>query len=129
MARVVDLRSDTVTLPTEQMYEALREAPLGDDVFRDDPTVNRLEALAAEKMGKEAAIFVASGTQGNITALLSHAPRGTEVILGAASHTYNMEGGGMSVVGGLLPHLVPDDDGCPTAEDVERAIRPRDVHY
>ena len=76
MARVVDLRSDTLTLPTPEMYEALREAPLGDDVLQEDPSVNRLEALAAEKLGKEAGLLVSSGTQGNITALLAHCPRG-----------------------------------------------------
>jgi threonine aldolase len=128
MARTVDLRSDTVTLPSEEMYEALREAPLGDDVFREDATVNRLEALAAEKTGKEAALLVSSGTQGNIVALLAHCPRGSEVILGANCHIYNYEAGGMAALGGLIPRVLSDADGAPRPEDVAAAVRPRDVH-
>src|SRR5205085_11990743 len=121
MARVVDLRSDTLTLPTPEMYEALREAPLGDDVLQEDPSVNRLEALAAEKLGKEAGLLVSSGTQGNITALLAHCPRGGEVICGATSHVYNYEAGGMSYLGGLIPRVVDDSSGCPSPEEVERS--------
>ena len=127
-SRVVDLRSDTLTKPTEEMYEALREAPLGDDVFHEDPTVNRLEAIAAEKTGKEAAMLVSSGTQGNIAALLTHCPRGSEVILGAYTHIYNYEAGGMASMGGLMPRVIPDPDGYPPAAEVEAAIRPHDVH-
>ncbi|MFB0501370.1 MAG: beta-eliminating lyase-related protein, partial [Candidatus Bathyarchaeia archaeon] len=87
--RVVDLRSDTVTLPTEEMLEAIRNAELGDDVFREDPTVNKLEEIAAQKMGKESALLVTSGTQANLVSILSHTKRGDEVILEADSHTYN----------------------------------------
>jgi len=128
MARVVDLRSDTLTMPTDEMYEALRQAPLGDDVFQEDPTVNRLQALAAEKLGKEAALLVTSGTQGNLLALLTHCPRGSEAIVGATSHIYNYEVGGLAALGGILPRVVPDPDGAPTPEDVAAAIRPKDVH-
>ena len=96
----VDLRSDTVTKPTPEMREAMAEAEVGDDVYRDDPTVNRLEAMAAERLGKEAAIFVPSGTMGNLLALLVHCQRGDEVIVGSRSHVYLNEAGGMSALGG-----------------------------
>ena len=93
MDKVIDLRSDTVTQPTPQMREAMAAAPVGDDVYGEDPTINRLEALAAEKVGKEAALFVPSGTMGNLLALLSHTRPGQEVILEANSHIYNYEVG------------------------------------
>jgi threonine aldolase len=96
----VDLRSDTVTKPTPEMREAMAEAEVGDDVYRDDPTVNRLEAQAAEMLGKEASIFVPSGTMGNLLALLVHCQRGDEVIVGSRSHIYLNEAGGMSALGG-----------------------------
>ena len=99
----VDLRSDTVTLPTPEMIEAMARAEVGDDVFGDDPTVNRLEAMAAERMGKEAAVFVPSGTMGNLSAVLSHCQRGDEVILGDQCHTFNYEAGGRRCVGGCAP--------------------------
>jgi threonine aldolase len=98
----IDLRSDTVTLPTPAMRQAMAAAEVGDDVFGDDPTVNRLEALAAETTGKEAALFVASGTMGNLASLLAHCGRGRDVILGDESHIYHYENGGASALGGLV---------------------------
>src|SRR5512146_995364 len=103
----IDLRSDTVTLPTPQMREAMAKAEVGDDVFREDPTVNRLEEMAAERMGKPAALFVASGTMGNLVALLTHCGRGDEVILGDKAHTFVNEVGGLAALGGIQPHTVP----------------------
>jgi len=97
--RIVDLRSDTVTQPTQEMREAMFRAEVGDDVFGDDPTVNRLEAMAAERMGKEAALFVASGTMGNLVALLTHCQRGQEMIVGDQSHTFINEAGGAAALG------------------------------
>ena len=94
--REVDLRSDTVTHPTPEMRQAMAEAEVGDDVFGDDPTVHRLEEMAAERMGKPAAVLVASGTMGNLAAVLSHCQRGDEIILGDQSHTYLNEAGGVS---------------------------------
>ncbi len=127
---MIDLRSDTVTQPTEAMRMAMAEAPLGDDVYGEDPTVNALEALGAELLGKDASLFVPSGTMGNLIALLVHAPRGSEVILGDECHIYHYEQGGASAVGGLVMHPVPTGlDGGLALDDLERAIRPRgDVH-
>src|SRR5829696_249690 len=107
----IDLRSDTVTKPTPEMREAMAEAEVGDDVYRDDPTVNRLEELAANMLGKEAALFVPSGTMGNLLALLVHCQRGDEAIVGDKSHIYLNEAGGMSALGGIQPcpiHNQPD---------------------
>lgn len=126
--RVIDLRSDTVTLPTEEMLEAIKGAKLGDDVYREDPTVNALETLAAEKVGKEAALLVTSGTQGNLVSLLSHTKRGDEVILEAESHIYYYEVGGLSAIGGLIPRPIKGVRGVPNPRDVEAAIRPEDIH-
>jgi threonine aldolase len=105
--KTIDLRSDTVTLPTPAMREAIYRAELGDDVFGEDPTTNRLEKLAAERMGKEAALLVASGTMGNLVCLLTHCGRGDEVILGDQSHTFLYEAGGMSALGGIHPTPSP----------------------
>ena len=99
--RVVDFRSDTVTLPTPEMREAMATADLGDDVYGEDPCVNKLEALAAETMGKEAAVLVTSGTQGNLASVLAHCGRGDEAILGNQSHIYRSEASGTSVLGGV----------------------------
>ena len=99
---MIDLRSDTVTLPTSEMREAIAHAELGDDVYGEDPTVNRLEAMAAAMMGKEAAVLVASGTMGNLIAMLTHCPRGTKAIVGAESHTNLYEAGGASALGGIV---------------------------
>src|SRR3970040_511496 len=102
----IDLRSDTVTKPTPEMREAMAEAEVGDDVYGDDPTLNRLEALAADTLGKEAAVFVPSGTMGNLIALMVHCQRGDEAIVGAQSHIYLNEAGGMSALGGIQAHTI-----------------------
>ena len=126
---IIDLRSDTVTLPTEEMLDAIRNAELGDDVFGEDPTVNRLEKLAAEKMGKEAALLVTSGTQANLISLMSNTKRGDLVILEAESHIYWYEVGGISQIAGLLPWPVKSRVGALAPEDVEAAIRPKNIHF
>ncbi|MEE9216051.1 MAG: low-specificity L-threonine aldolase [Anaerolineales bacterium] len=126
----IDLRSDTVTHPTPEMRQAMAQAEVGDDVFGDDPTVLRLESLAAERMGKPAAVFVASGTMGNLAAVLSHCQRGDEIILGDMSHTYIYEAGGVSALGGVHPRSVPNQvDGTLRPEDIQAAIRADDDHY
>ncbi len=128
--RIVDLRSDTVTLPSEEMREAMACAELGDDVFGEDPTVNRLERMAAERMGKEAALLVVSGTMGNLASILTHCRCGEEVILGDQCHTFVYEAGGISALGGIHPHTVPNQpDGTLRLEDIETAIRPDNVHF
>ncbi len=126
----IDLRSDTVTKPTPEMREAMAEAEVGDDVYRDDPTVNRLEELAAEMLGKEAALFVPSGTMGNLIALLVHCQRGEEAIVGNRSHIYLNEVGGMSALGGIQPCPVQNQsDGTLALEDILASIRTEDVHH
>ena len=126
----VDLRSDTVTKPTPEMREAMAEAQVGDDVYRDDPTVNRLEELAADMLGKEAALFVPSGTMGNLTALLVHCQRGHEVIVGNLSHIYLNEAGGMSALGGIQPCPIQNQsDGTLVLDDILVSIRTEDVHH
>jgi threonine aldolase len=128
--KTIDLRSDTVTLPSPEMRQAMANAELGDDVFGDDPTVNRLQEMAAEMLGKEAALLVTSGTQGNLTALLTHCRRGDEVILGKLSHTLNFEVGGASALGGLVLKTVRNDNnGRLDAGEVRAAIRPPDDHF
>jgi threonine aldolase len=128
--KTIDLRSDTVTLPTQQMREAISNAQLGDDVFGEDPTTNRLEKMAAERMGKQAAMLVASGTMGNLVCVLTHCKRGEEVILGDQSHTFVYEAGGMSALGGIHPHTVANQpDGTMRLEDIEAAIRGKNVHF
>lgn len=127
---VIDLRSDTVSHPTPEMREAMANAVLGDDVYRDDPTVNQLEADAAEMLGKEAAVFVASGTQGNLCALLAHCQRGQEIIIGDKSHIFRYEQGGMAQLGGIIPHTVPvQADGTLRLDDIEDAIRIDNDHH
>ena len=126
----IDLRSDTVTKPTPEMREAMAEAEVGDDVYGDDPTVSRLEALAAEKLGKESALFVPSGTMGNLLALLVHCQRGDEVILGNQSHIYLNEAGGMSALGGIQPCPIQNQtDGTLALDEVLASIRTEDVHH
>ncbi len=126
----IDLRSDTVTLPTPAMREAVYRAELGDDVFGEDPTTNRLEKMAAERMGKEAALLVVSGTMGNLVCTLTHCRRGEEVILGDRSHTFLYEAGGMSTLGGIHPHTLSNQpDGTMRLEDIEGAIRGNNVHF
>ncbi len=126
---LIDLRSDTVTLPTEEMLEAIRNAELGDDVYREDPTVNRFEEMAASKMGKEAALLVPSGTQANLISLMSNTGRGELVILESESHMYWYEAGGISAIAGLLPWPLTSPQGALDPKDVEAAIRPRNIHF
>jgi len=125
----IDLRSDTVTLPTEEMLEAIRHAALGDDVYGEDPTVKKLEEMAAEKMGKEAALLVTSGTQANLVSLMNNTKRGDLVFLEAESHIYWYEGGGISAIAGLLPWLIKGELGAIEPEDIEAAIRPKNIHF
>lgn len=128
--RYIDLRSDTVTQPTPEMREAMAEAEVGDDVYRDDPTVIRLEELAAEMLGKEAAMFVPSGTMGNLLALLVHCQRGDEVIVGNQSHIYLNEAGGMAALGGIQACPLPNQkDGTLLLDDIRASIRSEDVHH
>jgi threonine aldolase len=122
----IDLRSDTVTLPTADMLRAMTSAPLGDDVFGDDPTVNRLEETAAERLGKEAALFVASGTMGNLLGLLVNARSGQEVIADADSHLFLNEAAGAAVVGGIQVRQVPTDRGVLSPAQVLAVLRPGD---
>jgi threonine aldolase len=126
----IDLRSDTVTLPTEKMRKAMAEAELGDDVYGEDPTVNRLQSLAAERMGKEAALFIPSGTMGNLAAILAHCGRGDEAIMGDCAHTFLYEAGGISALGGVHPHTIPNQsDGTMLLEDIRHAVRANDSHF
>lgn len=126
----VDLRSDTVTKPTPEMREAMAEAEVGDDVYHDDPTVIHLEELAAEMLGKESALFVPSGTMGNLTALLVHCQRGHEVIVGNLSHIYLNEAGGMAALGGIQPCPIQNQsDGTLALDDILSSIRTEDVHH
>jgi len=128
--RIVDLRSDTVTRPGEAMRRAMAEAEVGDDVYGEDATVNALEQRAATLLGKEAGLYVASGTQSNLLALLAHCQRGEEYIAGETYHSYAEEGGGASVLGGIAVHpLAIDARGAITPEQVESAIKPDDFHY
>ena len=125
----IDLRSDTVTHPTPAMREAMYTAPVGDDVYGEDPTVNRLQELAAVLVGKEAGLFVPSGTMGNLAAVLAHCQRGDEVILGHKSHTFLYEAGGISALGGVHScQLRNQPDGTLDLSEVEEAIRPDDPH-
>ncbi len=127
--REIDLRSDTVTKPTPAMREAMYRAEVGDDVFGEDPTVNRLEEMAADKIGKEAALFVASGTMGNLVSLLTHCRRGDEVIMGDLAHSFLYEVGGASALGGLMIHTLPNRRGMLDPAEVEGAIHDGDIHY
>ncbi|MBI5965438.1 MAG: low-specificity L-threonine aldolase [Chloroflexi bacterium] len=126
----IDLRSDTVTKPTPEMREAMAEAEVGDDVYMDDPTVNKLQEIAAEMLGKEGSLFVPSGTMGNLLALLVHCQRGDEVIVGDKSHIYMNEAGGMSALGGIHPHPVMNQaDGTFLLDDILASIQTEDVHH
>ncbi|NPA31155.1 MAG: low-specificity L-threonine aldolase [Chloroflexi bacterium] len=127
---MIDLRSDTVTQPTPAMRRAMYEAEVGDDVYGEDPTVNRLEALAAAMLGKEAALLVTSGTQGNLAAVLTHCGRGDEVIVGHLAHMYLYEQGGMAALAGVQPRVVPNQaNGTLALDEVEAAIRPENIHF
>lgn len=127
----IDLRSDTVSWPTPEMREAMANAPVGDDVYQDDPTINELEAMTAERLGKQAALFVTSGTQGNLIAILTHCQRGDEIITSQRAHTFRHEVGGASALGGVHPATLPlQPDGTMRLEDIRAAIRDtEDVHY
>ncbi len=126
----IDLRSDTVTKPTPDMRKAMAEAEVGDDVFGEDPSINKLQEMAAEKMGKEAGLYVTSGTMGNLVAVLTHCNRGDEVILGNLCHTTLFEAGGIAALGGVHPFTIPNQqDGTLLQTDIINAIRKDDVHY
>ena len=128
--KVIDLRSDTVTRPSVGMYDAMMSAPTGDDVYGDDETVNRLEVRVAELMGKEAALFVSSGTQSNLVAMLCHCGRGEEVITGDEYHVSEAEARGASVLGGMsICPLPTDEQGGLRPEQVSAAIKPDNVHF
>ena len=127
---IVDLRSDTLTKPTPEMRRAMAEAEVGDDVFGEDPTVKRLEEMGAGRVGKEAALFVASGTMGNLVSLLAQCGRGDEIILGDQAHTFINEQGGAAALGGIHPRVVPNEpDGTLDLGRVAAAIRSDNVHY
>jgi threonine aldolase len=123
MDKLIDLRSDTVTKPSPAMRRAMAEAEVGDDVYLEDPTVNRLQARAAEIFGREAALFVPSGSMGNLVCIMAQATRGQEVICEAAGHVYNYEMASMSALGGVLPRVIPTTDGIMSWEQISPAIR------
>lgn len=126
----IDLRSDTVTKPTPEMREAMAEAEVGDDVYMDDPTVNKLQEQAAAMLDKEDSLFVPSGTMGNLLALLVHCQRGDEVIVGDKSHIYMNEAGGMSALGGIHPRPIKNQaDGTLALDDILASIQTEDVHH
>ena len=128
--KVIDLRSDTVTHPTPAMRQAIFEAEVGDDVYGEDPTVNRLEAIAADRMGKEAGLFIASGTQGNLLAVLTHCKHGDEMIVGDEAHMFWYEVGSAAALGGVTTRtLATDGRGRLDPGEIERAIRDTDIHY
>ena len=126
---MIDLRSDTLTNPTQSMRDAMATAEVGDDVFQEDPTVQKLETLSAEKMGKEAALFVPSGCMGNLISLLSHCGRGDEILLGDRSHISLYEVGGVAALGGVHPRPLPNNnDGTISIDLLEKGIRHSDIH-
>ena len=127
---LIDLRSDTLTLPSPSMRKAMYEAELGDDTYAEDPTVNHLQELSAQRLGKEAGLLVLSGTMGNLVSLLTHCGRGDEAIMGIRAHTFTSEQGGAAGLGGIHPHpLRAQSDGTLKIEDIEAAIRPDNEHY
>lgn len=128
--KIIDLRSDTVTKPTPEMREAMARAEVGDDVYGEDPTVNLLQERAAEILGKEAGLFVPSGTMGNLASILAHCQRGDEVILGDKAHTFLFEAGGISALGGVHSRQLPNQpDGTLDLEAIRQAIRTEDAHF
>jgi len=128
--KIIDMRSDTVTKPTAEMRETMAAAEVGDDVYRDDPTVNRLESYAAEMLGFEAAIFTASGTQANLISIMSHCGRGDEYIVGQLAHTYKYEGGGAAVLGSIQPQPIEfEPDSTLDLAKVNDKIKPDDIHF
>src|SRR6058998_454033 len=124
----IDLRSDTVTKPSAEMRRAMAEAEVGDDVFIEDPTINKLQERAAEIFGRQAALFVPSGSMGNLTCILAQTQQGQEVICEESGHVYNYEMASMSAIGGVLPRLVPGEDGILSWQSISKAIRPK-VYY
>ncbi len=127
---MIDFRSDTVTQPTAAMRRAMADAQVGDDVYGDDPSVNRLEAMAAERFGFDGALFTSSGTQANLLALMSHCDRGDEYLCGQQAHNYKFEGGGAAVLGSIQPQpLTNQPDGSILLSDIEAAIKPDDFHF
>jgi threonine aldolase len=128
--KIIDLRSDTVTLPTEEMRQAMYEAELGDDCYGEDPTVNQLEELAARMLGKEAALFTASGTMSNLVAILAHTHPGDEILLGSDAHMLWYEVGGAAAVGGVVMRTLPNDsDGRIDPDAVKKAVRGENIHF
>lgn len=128
--QIIDLRSDTMTQPTDAMRQAMAEAQVGDDVFGEDPTVNRLEEMAADRLGKKSALFVASGTMANLVSLLAHCGRGDEIILGSYAHTFLSEQGGSAALAGIHPRTLPNQpDGKLDPEDINVAIRGDNIHF
>jgi threonine aldolase len=126
----IDLRSDTVTRPSNAMRAAMASAAVGDDVYGDDPTVNRLQAMTAEMFGFEAALFAPTGTQSNLIGLMAHCGRGDEYLVGQLAHTYKYEGGGAAVLGSIQPQpLAQQPDGTLLLADIEGAIKPDDIHF
>lgn len=127
---MIDVRSDTVTLPTNAMRQAMHDAEVGDDVYKADPTVIRLQDMCAELLGHEAALFMPTGTQSNLVALLTHCQRGDEYIVGGDAHTFKYEGGGAAVLGGIQPQTVPfGDNGELPLDQVEAVIKEKDIHF
>ncbi|MEA3442805.1 MAG: low-specificity L-threonine aldolase [Chloroflexota bacterium] len=128
--KIIDLRSDTITLPTEDMRRAMYEAELGDDVYKEDPTVNFLEELAADMLGKEAALLTASGTMSNLIAVLTHTHHGNEILLGSEAHILWYELGSASALGGVVLRTVPDNpNGQMDLDEVQQTIRPANIHF
>jgi threonine aldolase len=128
--KIIDLRSDTVSQPTPAMRQAMAAAEVGDDVYGEDPSINRLQELSAHLMGKEAGLFIPSGTMGNLIAVLVHCGRGDEVILGTQAHTFLFEAGGISALGGVHSCQIPNQaDGTLDLEDIRHAVRPNDPHH
>jgi threonine aldolase len=128
--KIIDLRSDTVTHPTAEMRKAMFEAEVGDDVYGEDPTINRLESMAAEITGKESALFTTSGTQSNLIAVLTHTKHGNEIILGSDAHIFINEVGGAAALGGVVTRTLPNDRrGRIDPDDIKHAIRTKNIHY
>jgi len=125
---IIDLRSDTVTKPSAEMRRAMAEAEVGDDVFIEDPTINKLQERAAEVFGRQAALFVPSGSMGNLSCILAQTQQGQEVICEESGHVYNYEMASMSAIGGVLPRLVPGEDGILSWQSISKAIRPK-IYY
>ena len=126
---LIDLRSDTVTKPTPEMREVIKNAEVGDDVYGEDPTVNQLEEESARILGKEAGLFIPSGTMGNLAAIITHCNRGSEIILGDRAHTFLFEVGGIAALGGIQTHILPNQsDGTLRLDDIRGAIRTNDIH-